>query len=412
MSMDATCSVVDKEYVTPFDLMAMTRLAFGTAILVSTVLCIPDAIAILPSTHSAIAFITRVSGIWLSVFVQWFLAFLGILHIAAIINRGVVIGPSGIKLWRFSKLIPWSQIIGFGADARPLVTRLTLNAQPAIKLQLYVTQKSSVKTKNLDSLLFEPAAFISLVKAISSTSCGLVPDSIQVVLTRSDSESVKTAYKRSNTRSKLVTAYIAAMLVLFTGRGAARNYLYNMAGQSFNKSHYLESKHLCEFSLAVDGTYPYALDRLARCEYRLQDHVSAEQHWKKALKMKPDLVSAKVGLSNICIQRRQFDSAKSLLKTALRLEPQDIPVHLNLGYVSMQMGDAAESLIYFKKALQLAPSNPTVKLLSAQAYLEVGENATAKELLRDIKSTDLELHNRATLSRVKGILLARGERIE
>jgi hypothetical protein len=412
MSMAHFSSTIDKEYVLPFDLMAMSRLATGTAFLVATVLCIPDAIAILPNTHNAQSLIVRVCGMWLAVFVQWLLAFLGILHLAAIINRGVVIGPSGIRLTRFSKLLRWSEIAGIGGDVRPFVTKLTLAAHPAIRMHIFVKQKNSIKSKNLDSLFFDPVAFASLVNAMSSSSFGLVPASAHVVITNDEADLVKAAYKKSSTKSKLLSVYIAMMLVLFTGRGAARNYFYNMAGQSFNLADYRECKRLCQLSLSIDSTYPYALDRLARCEYRMQDIANAEEHWRKALKMKPDFVSAKVGLSNIYIQRRQFDSAKSLLKTALRLEPQDIPVHLNLGYAYMQTGNHAEAMSYFERALKFAPDNPTVKLLSAQAYLSTGASSKAESLLQGMKIIELEMHHRATFARVKRDLLAKGGQIE
>lgn len=412
MQMGFACPTVDRSYVLPFNLRAMCRLTLGTALLVSTVMSIPDTIAILPSTHDPTALAVRVLGMWLTVFIQWSLAFLGILHAMALVNRGILVCPDGIKLSRFSKLLPWSDIAGIGGDSRPLISKLTFRNEPAVRLNIYVKEKGKIKTHNLDSLLFAQAEFESLVQVICTSSFGYAPSSALVVITERQPEKVVASYKRSGTKSKLVTVYIAFMLVLFTARSAARNYFYNQAGQSFNQADYLESKRLCELSLTIDGSYPFALDRLARSEFRLHDAPNAEQHWNKALRMKPDMVSAKVGLSNICIQRRQFESAKSLLKSALRLEPRDIPVYLNLGYVSLQLGEKTAALNYFNKALLLAPDNPTVRLLSAQAYLETGSVSKAANLLSGLVSRDIEPHNRGTFTQVKRELLMRGEHLE
>lgn len=401
MQMDSVCPVLDKDYLLSFNLGAMCRLALGTAILVSSVLSIPDTIAILPSTHDPSALTIRVAGMWLTVFVQWFLSFLGILHIAALANRGIIVGPVGIKLSRFSKLIPWSDVIGIGSDARSLISKLTFRKESAVQLHLFVKHGQTVKAHNLDSLLFAQPEFVSLAEVICASSFGFIPSSGQVVLAHKQPSDIIAAYKKCAAKSKLLTAYIAVMLMLFTGRGAARNYFYNQAAQSFNRADYSGCKRLCELSLKIENTYPYAWDRLARSEFRMRDTLNAEQHWNKALQMKPDMVSAKVGLSNICIQRKEFYKAKSLLQSALRLEPRDVSVHLNMGYVSLQLGDKTDALKYFDKALRLAPDNSTVKLLSAQAYLETGLITTAKSLMSGLNSEDVEPHYRAAFKRVQ-----------
>jgi tetratricopeptide (TPR) repeat protein len=384
----------------------MVRLSLGTALMVATVLTIPDTIAIIPSTHDATALLIRVAGLWLTVFIQWSLAFLGILHVAALVNRGVVVSPQGISLSRLSKPIEWSSIAGVGGESRPFISKLMFLKQPAMRLQIYVQNKKEIKVKNIDSLFFSQEEFASLTYALCQSSFGFAPDAAQVVIANQEEEKIKAAYRKSNTKSKLITAYIAIMLIAFTGRGAARNYFYNQAGQFVNQANYETGKRFCELSLSIDGTYPYALDRLARCEFRLKDSVNAEKHWEKALRMKPDLVSAKVGLSNIHIQRKEFDEAKKLLVNALRLEPRDIPVLLNLGYLNMQSGNAVEGLKYFERALALAPESSTVRLLAAQAYFTAGSPNKAQDLLTGLTLNDIENHNKHIFTKLKADLVA------
>lgn len=402
-------SLLDRAYVLKFNIHAMTRLALGTAILVSTVLLIPDTIAILPSTHDPLALVIRSSGLWLTVFIQWTLAFLGILSFAGIVNRGIIVDKNGICLSRFSKKIEWQNIVGVSGESRPLISRLMLLKNPAVRLQLYVQNKNDIKVRTIDSLFFSQQEFTSLLNLIGFSSFGFAPDVPQVVVAKTVArEPIKKAYKRSENKGKLITAYIAIMLIAFTGRGAARNYFYNQAGQFVNKADYKTGKHYCELSLMIDGTYPYALDRLARCEFRLGESADAEQHWTKALRMKPDMVSAKVGLSNVMMKRKDFDGARKLLTNAVRLEPRDIPVHLNLGYLNMQTGKNSDGIRNFETAIQLAPGNATVRLLAAQAYLSIGNIDRAASLFNAIRPAEVEKHNQSVYDEVQKNLIAHG----
>lgn len=401
---------IDCEYVLPYNTAAMTRLSLGTAILVSTVLLIPDTIAILPSTHNVPALLIRAAGLWLTVFTQWSLAFLGILQLASIINRGIVVDPGGIRLSRLSPRIDWSNVNGLAGEPRPLISRLIFLKEPAVRVQLYVrNKKGKIKTRPIDSLFFSQNEFQSLLRLICKSSFGFAPNAAQVVISNCDTRTqIQSAYQRAGTKSKLITAYIAIMLIAFTGRGAARNYFYNQAGQAVNRTDYEQGKRYCELSLIFDGTYPYALDRLGRCEFRLDEVEKAEGHWRQALKMKPDLVSAKVGLSNVLMKRGKFEEARRVLDNAARLEPRDIPVQLNLGHLNIRTGHSIEGIRNFDRALQLAPGNATVKLLSAEAYLSVGKRDTAQALLKGIKPEEVENHNRKVYEKLRKDLIAHG----
>ncbi len=406
---DNRVPILDRAYVLKFNMRAMVRLALGTAILVSTVLLIPDTIAILPSTHDPLALLIRSSGLWLTVFIQWTLAFLGILSFAGILNRGIIVDQNGIRLSRLSKTIAWNNIVGISGESRPMISRLMFLKTPAVRMQLYVQNKNDIKVRTIDSLFFSEQEFTSLLNLIGLSSFGFAPDVPQVVVAETMAkEPIKKAYKRAENKGKLITAYIAVMLIAFTGRGAARNYFYNQAGQFVNKTDYKTGKHFCELSLMIDGTYPYALDRLARCEFRMNDSVEAEKHWKKALQMKPDMVSAKVGLSNIMMKRNDFDGARLLLTNAVRLEPRDIPVQLNLGYLNMQTGKTSDGIHNFETAVELAPENATVRLLAAQAYLSIGNFERAESLFKAIRPAEVEKHNQSVYDKVRKDLIAHG----
>ncbi|MDZ4836963.1 MAG: tetratricopeptide repeat protein [Candidatus Melainabacteria bacterium] len=402
-------SILDRQYILAFDIKSMVRLALGTGILVSTVLLIPDTIAIVPSTHEPLALLIRVTGLWLTAFIQWVLAFLGIISFAGIVNRGIIVDENGISLSRFSKKIPWTSVVGMAGESRPLISRLMFLKKPAVRLQLYVQNNKDTKVRTIDSLFFSEQKFESLLNVISISSFGFSPDAPQVVIAELQTqEPIKKAYKRSANKGRLLTAYIAIMLMAFIGRGAARNYFYNQAGQYVNVADYKNGKHFCELSLMIDGTYPPALDRLARCEYRSGDNVNAELHWHKALNMKPDMVSAKVGLSNILMNRKDYGGARTLLTNAIRLEPRDIPVHLNLGHLNIETGRFRDGIKNFETAITLAPTNATVKLLASRAYLTAGNVERAKVLFNEIKPSEVEKHNQSTYDKLQQDLIVDG----
>jgi Flp pilus assembly protein TadD len=141
-------------------------------------------------------------------------------------------------------------------------------------------------------------------------------------------------------------------------------------------------------ALKVDPTFAFAWDRMARAEFRMNDLILAEQHWKHSLKMKPDLVSAKVGLSNICMQRKQYENARKLLQTALRLEEANIPAHLNMVELNVLTGNIKEAVSCSDLTLRLAPRDTRVRLVAAQTYMLSGDVERAANLIKLVEKDD------------------------
>ncbi len=396
---------IEQRYMLGYDFPAMVRLAFGTAILVSSVLLIPDTVAIMPSSHGPLALLIRATGLWLSAFIQWSLGFLCILQLAALINRGIVVDNTGIQISRFSKRICWSEIVGWNGEARNVVSRLMLSKTPAFRIQLYINDKNNVKARNLDSLFFQNAQFESLMYLICRSSFGFVPDTALVTISDGVAmQSVKAAHSKATARGKLFTIYITIMLLLFTGRSAARNFFYNDAAQAMNRCEYQIAKRDCEISIAIDSNFSYSHDRLARCEFRLHNNNEAEKQWLAALRLKPDLVSAKVGLSNVCMARGQYKRAHELLTSAVRLEPRDIAAFLNLGYLNMKLGRRGDGIRSIERAVKLAPQDSTVRVLSADAFLAAGRRDRAADLLEGVKEKDVDEEKKTILKRLRADL--------
>ncbi len=401
----------DRRFIVQSDLRAKLRVALATGVAIATVLAIPDAISILPNAASPLSFVIRVAGLWLSVLVQWFICFLGILNLCAFISRGIVVDAEGIQLSRFSKPIPWTKIRAVSSDTRPFFSKLLRSKTPATRIHLFVDQKKGLGARQIDSFLYSPAEFRLLFETICQNSIGLVPDSNSVVIgdIGKVSETLCKSYASVGRKQRLMTVYVTIMLALFLGRNSTRNFLYNEAGGSFNKQDYVAAKRLCELALKIDSTFPYAWDRLARSEYRLKELAPAEAHWKRALKMKPDLVPAKVGLSSICMQRRQYDTAREYLLTAMRLEEANIPALVNLIELNARTGRMNEALKNTDLIVQLAPRDSTVRLLAAQTYLRAGRFTQALAMVGEVEKSNKSAGSMLLFKMVAGeIELARG----
>ncbi|MBX9692405.1 MAG: hypothetical protein K2Z81_08480, partial [Cyanobacteria bacterium] len=394
------------------DLRSKLRVSVATGIAIATVLVIPDAISLLPNAISPLSITVRTFGLWLSVLVQWFLCFLGILSFFGFLNRGIIVDDEGIQLSRFSKRIAWKKIRAVSSDTRPFFSKLLRSKTPATRIHLFVDHKNGLAAKQIDSFLYSSEEFRDLLNLICRRSAGVVPDSTSVLVGDFSlvNEQLSKLYGGVGRKQKLMTVYVTIMLVLFLGRNSTRNFLYNEAGGLFNKQDYVAAKQYCELALKIDSTFPYAWDRLARAEYRLKELDSAQIHWNKALKMKPDLVPAKVGLSSICMQRRQYDEARAFLLTALRLEEANIPALINLIELNSRTGKTSEALKYSDLVVQLAPRNITVRLLAAQTCLRAGQFEKALDMVKQIEKTDNSANSNLLFKMVAGeIELARGD---
>jgi Putative Zn-dependent protease, contains TPR repeats len=455
-----------QRYALTYSTSKKLRLAAGTSLAVATVLVIPDAISMLPNAVTPGPFLIRLAGLWLSVVVQWFLSFLGIINFAGFINRGIIVDNNGIQLNRFTKRIAWDQIKAISSEGRPFFSKLIGSSITEHRVHLFVDGKPrgddsgnddgrlkrwlnllskgfgkelGLSTKQIDSFLFENDEFRALIHLVCRKGFDVVPDSLSVVVmerigttngadgttdgaernnkqrgrkanskhkTISTERQLRKCYNGVARKQKLITIYVSLMLILFLGRNCIRNYTFNEAAVAFNKQDYITAKHYCELALKVDPTFAFAWDRMARAEFRMSQLVSAEQHWKQALKMKPDLVSAKVGLSNICMHRKEYDAAGKLLQTALRLEEASVPAILNMIELSTLTNKNHDALGYCDLALKLAPSDTRVRLVAAQTYMRNGNVQRAVALIKRVEAEDKDAQSTALFKIVSDQLTA------
>lgn len=93
--------------------------------------------------------------------------------------------------------------------------------------------------------------------------------------------------------------------------------------------------------------------------YQMQDKpLSARDNYLKALEMDPNLVAARIWLSDYYLDNRNFEDTVPLLETARELDPDEPAIYYNLGIAYRGVGRYEDSAKAYQTALKLNPESP------------------------------------------------------
>lgn len=378
-------------YVLQPNTRAMINLALGSATTISTLMCIPDAFGIIPSVPDPLTWAVRMSGLWLSAFILWFLGFLTMLCFASFAGGGIVMNEKGIRFWRFGKSVDWKNIKAITIEKQPMFSVAFRLPTPARRMLIYEERKSSsrkgwfnrgakAQTTRLaphpiPSFQFSPNEFTSLFVHICNKSLKFVPNSLDVFVFPPDAEATKFLRSSSDRAAlvrKIVSVIIALGLVIFLGRKASLNYFFNRGASSFRHENYVTAKKEFTTVTDIDPTFAAGWDQLARSEFRTGQILEAENHWHRALQMKPDFVEAKIGMSNIYMIRGEFDKAKRLLDQCARLVPHNCAIYLNQAELYTKLGQTARANQVLEIVEREGSSDPESLARAAKIYFDRG----------------------------------------
>ncbi len=368
----------------------MVGLALGSACTVSTLICLPDAVGIIPTVPDLLHWTVRLLGLWLSAFTLWSLSCLALLHLARFACGGIILYERGIKLWRFGKLIAWSDVSAAVVEKQPLFSfafgltsvarRLTLYeekvANPAQSLGNWqrMMAASRLMPQSIPSFHFAEDEFRSLFAHICKMSFGFVPHSLDCCVFSPDAAAVlRATSKRASLMRVVLSLIIACGLVTFLGRRAAINYCYNAGSQYFTKMDYASAARQYRLATKIDPTFAQAWDQLARSELRQGDLGPAEQHWRRALQMKPDLVESKVGLSCLYIYRGDLQAARVLLAQCACLAPHNSAVYLTQAALYLKLGDYRQVHSLLAVVERESAANASALVAAARIYWQLKE---------------------------------------
>jgi Flp pilus assembly protein TadD len=375
---------------------SMVRLALGSAFTVSTLMCIPDAVGIIPVVPDVLTWAVRMSGLWLSAFILWFLGFWAMLMFAAFAGGGIKLAPDGLRLWRFGKVVQWSAIKAVTVDTQPLFSRAFRLKSPARRLLLFeqkqgglfgntrqktcAAEQIKLTAQPVPSFQFSDSEFRSLMVYICEKSLQFVPNSLDAYVFRPEAaDFLKASSEKGAKIRHILSVVIAVGLVLFLARRASLNYFFNCGASNFRHENYVGATENFETATRIDSTYAPGWDQLARSEFRCGNLSDAETHWQKALQLKPDFIEAKIGMSNIYLNRGDYHKAEELLNHCARLMPHNCAIYLNLAELFIKTGQTEKAHVRLEMIEGEGRDGETLSR-AAKLYLDLGDTAKAKAL--------------------------------
>jgi Flp pilus assembly protein TadD len=111
------------------------------------------------------------------------------------------------------------------------------------------------------------------------------------------------------------------------------------------------------------------------------DKAGAEQKYKQAIEVAPDISQAVASLAAIYYDRQQYDEAVAVLHKGLAKRPDDPDLHANMGFALMGKGDKMGAVAEFERAVK-AGGGADVRLAYGQLLLETGNKDKAASEFR------------------------------
>src|SRR6202140_1550002 len=121
----------------------------------------------------------------------------------------------------------------------------------------------------------------------------------------------------------------------------------------------------------------------------------ASAHLEKAVRLKPDLASARMNLAINFVRLGKLQPAEAEFKKALELEPQNYDANHNLGELYVRAGKVAVATTYLEQAQRINPTSYDNGYDLALAYIVTSRLSDARQLVRGLlkQKETAELHN-------------------
>jgi tetratricopeptide (TPR) repeat protein len=136
-----------------------------------------------------------------------------------------------------------------------------------------------------------------------------------------------------------------------------------------------------------DDALPGAMIGYAILAYQEKDIVTAEAQYRKALAKKPDHPVALNNLAMLIVERNgDLDEALKFAKKCVEVDSANANYYDTLASVQAKRKDYAAAVASLRQALQIQPSNIEWRISLAQAHMEQGKAAEARDVLKEIDS--------------------------
>jgi tetratricopeptide (TPR) repeat protein len=171
-----------------------------------------------------------------------------------------------------------------------------------------------------------------------------------------------------------------------------------------------DSVTLFSHAIAVDERNPVAHNNLAFALADRGEVVSALEHLRRALVLRPAYLTARVKLGNLLLAQGQVDEAAAQYDAAVSIDRTSVAALTNLGRVRAEQGRVDEAIALQKQALAIDPASVTAELNLGMALARKGQIAEARGHFEHVLEADpdnAEAHNN-----LGNMLLAEGRNAE
>jgi len=127
----------------------------------------------------------------------------------------------------------------------------------------------------------------------------------------------------------------------------------------------------------TDANNPVLLLNLCVTEYKAKQYPETVAHAAAALKLQPDLLSARLFLGAGQLELGEFNKAADSLALVVAANPQERNARLMLGEALLGTGRPADAVTHLEAAAELLPSNPRVWYALGRAYQTLGRDPAA-----------------------------------
>lgn len=177
----------------------------------------------------------------------------------------------------------------------------------------------------------------------------------------------------------------------------------NLAVIYIGQGKYQAAHDLC-LNAVMALPYDYlAISNLALAQTLMGQYDNAIHNYQTALKLKPDLVKAKLGLANAYWAKRDIGKVYSLSISILHSNPElgTSPygglVLARLGYAAWKLGKDTDAAAYLARSRRLAGKNPAVLYDLAEIYTSMGNIDLALKAYQDLLNHTKDSTSQKTL---------------
>lgn len=110
----------------------------------------------------------------------------------------------------------------------------------------------------------------------------------------------------------------------------------------------------------------------------------AEQHFRAALKLRPDLRDVHYALGDLYLESGDYEKAEAEFRAEAQLAPRSAAAAYKLGTVLLNRGRLAEAIAQLERANELQPGMPETLFALGKAMNATGDAAAAERYLKQV----------------------------